>query len=91
MSPTLLDRLREVRCDLTPFTPDHAECVCRLANEAADELERLEKMVRHASDQGVTFPPDTLPSVRAAVVVIDPIDGSERLAYDPDSETSSKH
>ena len=41
MSNTLLDRLREVRCDREPFTPDHARCVCRLSNEAADEIERL--------------------------------------------------
>lgn len=38
----LADRLREVRCDREPFTPDHAKCICRLANEAADEIERLD-------------------------------------------------
>lgn len=37
----LLDRLRDTRCDRAPFTPDHAECVCRLTNEAANEIERL--------------------------------------------------
>ena len=59
--------------------------------KAADEIERLEKMVRYASDKGVTFPPDTLPTVRAAVIVVDPADGSERLVYDPDAEASLKH
>lgn len=39
--PTLLDRLRETGCNCQPFTPDHAECICRLANEAAAEIERL--------------------------------------------------
>lgn len=38
---SLVSRLREVRCNREPFTPDHEGCVCRLANEAADELERL--------------------------------------------------
>jgi len=40
-TPTLLDRLRETGCDRQPFTPDHAECICRLTNEAAAEIERL--------------------------------------------------
>lgn len=48
MSPSLLDRLREVRCDHEPFTPAHARCVCRLANEAADELERLQLRAQSA-------------------------------------------
>jgi len=73
------------------MTPNLDGWMRRLMSEAADELERLERMVRHASDQGVTFPPDTLPSVRAAVVLVDPDDGSMRLVYDPDAETSSKH
>lgn len=42
MQSPLLDRLREVRCDREPFTPEHAHCVCRLTNEAADVLERAE-------------------------------------------------
>ena len=89
---TLVDRLRDVGCDRAPFTPEHAECVCRLANEAADELERLDKMVRHASEKyDVTFPSELLPSARASVFVVDPQDGSEQLVYDPDAETSSKH
>lgn len=37
----LIDRLRETRCDREPFTPEHAQCICRLANEAADEIEGL--------------------------------------------------
>lgn len=40
---TLLDRLREVRCDREPFSPEHKDCICRLANEAADEIELLRK------------------------------------------------
>lgn len=39
-APALIDRLREVGCDHEPFTPDHAKCICRLTNEAADEIER---------------------------------------------------
>ena len=41
MPPKLLSRLREVGCDRQPFTPEHATCVCRLTNDAADEIERL--------------------------------------------------
>lgn len=36
----IVERLRDVGCDREPFTPDHAECVCRLTNEAADYIER---------------------------------------------------
>ena len=39
--PELLDRLRNQGCDREPFTADHAACVCRLANAAADEIDRL--------------------------------------------------
>lgn len=38
---TLLDRLRDVGCNRQPFTPEHADCICRLTNEAANEIERL--------------------------------------------------
>lgn len=37
----LPERLRDVGCDRAPFTPEHAECVCRLTNEAADVMERM--------------------------------------------------
>ena len=70
---------------------DALQKIVRTDDGAADEIERLEKMVRYASDKGVTFPPDTLPKVRAAVIVVDPADGSERLVYDPDAEASAKH
>lgn len=40
----LPDRLRKIGCDREPFTPDHAHCVCRLANDAADEIERLSRV-----------------------------------------------
>jgi hypothetical protein len=37
----IVQRLREVGCDREPFTHDHAKCICRLANKAGDEIERL--------------------------------------------------
>lgn len=40
-SEDLVERLEDVRCDREPFTPDHAKCICRLANEAAEEITRL--------------------------------------------------
>jgi hypothetical protein len=43
----LVNRLRDVGCDREPFTPDHAKCICRLANEAADELERYMAVVEN--------------------------------------------
>jgi hypothetical protein len=43
----LLERLREVRCDRQPFTPEHANCVCRLTSAAADEIERLQAELQH--------------------------------------------
>ena len=36
----IVERLREVGCDREPFTPDHVKCICRLTNDAADEIER---------------------------------------------------
>lgn len=51
MSSTLLDRLHDVRCDREAFTPDHAGCICRLANEAADEIERLRAEVQKYKDK----------------------------------------
>lgn len=39
---SLATRLRDVRCDREPFTPDHGKCVCRLTNEAANVIERAE-------------------------------------------------
>lgn len=59
--------------------------------KAADELERLQGMVEHASAQGVTFPPRFLPKISAPVVVVDPVDGSQSLAYDPDAENARKN
>lgn len=41
----LLERLRDVRCDRAAFTPEHAGCVCRLTNAAADEIEHLQKLL----------------------------------------------
>jgi len=36
----LMERLRNQRCDREPFTPEHADCICRLTNEAADAIVR---------------------------------------------------
>lgn len=41
----LLERLRETPCNREPFTPEHADCQCRVANKAADEIERLRSEV----------------------------------------------
>lgn len=38
----ILERLQDVGCDRQPFTPEHAKCICRLTNEAAAEIERLQ-------------------------------------------------
>jgi len=35
----LIERLRSQECNREPFTPEHKDCACRLANEAADALE----------------------------------------------------
>lgn len=37
----LIDRLRDMPCDREPFTADHKDCICRLTNAAADEIEKL--------------------------------------------------
>lgn len=41
-------RLQGVACDRQPFTPEHAECICRLANKAAAEIERLSRELEEA-------------------------------------------
>jgi hypothetical protein len=38
----LIEWLQNIRCDREPFTPEHAQCVCRLAHAAAARLEVLE-------------------------------------------------
>jgi hypothetical protein len=38
---SIVKRLRDTGCDREPFTSEHADCKCRLANEAANEIERL--------------------------------------------------
>jgi hypothetical protein len=45
---SLIDRLRDTGCDREPFTPSHSGCRCRLANEAADEIEHLRAGVEFA-------------------------------------------
>jgi hypothetical protein len=42
---TLPSLLRDVRCNREPFTPAHADCICRLTNAAADAIEKLEAQV----------------------------------------------
>jgi hypothetical protein len=37
----LIERLRDTGCDREPFTPEHAKCICRLTNKAADRIEAL--------------------------------------------------
>jgi len=44
--PDLLERLRDQACSHEPFTSEHARCICRLTNAAADEIERLRREVR---------------------------------------------
>ena len=61
---TLLERLRDVGCDREPFTPAHAKCICRLANAAADEIERLTSAVEFAHAEGFQWPSDPLPATR---------------------------
>lgn len=46
----LIERLRDTGCDREPFTPEHARCKCRLANEAADEIEKLRRTILSALD-----------------------------------------
>lgn len=62
---TLLERLREVRCDRQPFTPEHADCICRLTNAAADELEQMRALARECwpflfDDSGTPIAPEDL-------------------------------
>lgn len=37
----LVERLRRTRCNKEPFTASHADCICLIVSEAADEIERL--------------------------------------------------
>lgn len=37
----IVERLEAVGCDREPFTQAHAQCVCRLTNEAADAITSL--------------------------------------------------
>ena len=41
MTADIVEILRATECDRAPFTPAHALCSCRLANDAANEIERL--------------------------------------------------
>jgi hypothetical protein len=41
----ILERLTEMRCDREPFTPEHADCQCRLGSAAAREIERLRELI----------------------------------------------
>ena len=48
----LLERLRAIGCDREPFTPAHKDCICRLTNEAANEIELLKLFARIAISKG---------------------------------------
>jgi len=37
----LLEKLRDTPCNREPFTPAHADCQCRVAHAAADEIVTL--------------------------------------------------
>lgn len=50
MSKLLLDRLRDVGCDREPFTAAHKDCICRLTNEGAREIERLTSVMADYED-----------------------------------------
>lgn len=42
----LMRRLRNFnRCDRMPFTPEHADCVCKLIGAAVREIDRLAALV----------------------------------------------
>lgn len=43
--PSIVERLQNVGCDREPFTPEHAKCICRLVNEAANEIESLREQL----------------------------------------------
>lgn len=43
-------RLRNTGCDREPFTPEHKHCKCRIANEAANEIDLLRGLLRRADD-----------------------------------------
>lgn len=49
----IVDRLRATPCDREPFSPEHADCRCRLANDAANEIERLRELIEDIADMDV--------------------------------------
>lgn len=51
MSDDIVERLRATGCDAEPFTAEHRHCKCRLANEAANEIERLRERVAKLEDR----------------------------------------
>ncbi len=46
----IVERLTDTPCDREPFTPEHAGCRCRLASEAAREIERLREALTDLVD-----------------------------------------
>lgn len=46
----ILERLGATACNREPFTPEHAECQCRLASAAAKEIETLRAALQEARD-----------------------------------------
>ena len=55
MSSDLVERLRDTPCNREPFTAAHANCQCRLANAAANDIERLQAII------------DSRPAINAAL------------------------
>lgn len=37
----LVEQLENVGCNRAPFTPDHADCICRLTHAGAGEIKTL--------------------------------------------------
>lgn len=37
----IVEHLRATSCDQPAFSPEHAKCRCRVANAAADQIERM--------------------------------------------------
>lgn len=50
--PDLISKLRDTPCNRMAFTPEHADCQCRVAHAAADEIERLKACVDELESRG---------------------------------------
>lgn len=52
----IVEGLRATPCDREPFTSGHADCICRTANTAADEINRLRDLIDEIADMGLADP-----------------------------------